>query len=200
MNIIVHLLFSCNMRRIIRKQSGVKLNMLGFMYGNILPDIRSMHKPHRLNGSLDFLVKRTQNLIRKPHQASSLYSWSKELGIITHYLSDYFCYAHQDHYDKGLGVHMLYELRMLSKYRKGLKHYRANFSRAYHCLAPDEFERWILEQNSKYNSRAYSYVRDISNALYAGSMIGQNMLSNCDTLPKARKARAHEAIPLSTPG
>lgn len=82
MNIIMHLLFSYNMRRIIRKHSGVKLNLLGFMYGNILPDIKAIYKPHRISESLPFVVKRAKDLMKEPYQTGSGYSWSRKLGII----------------------------------------------------------------------------------------------------------------------
>lgn len=195
MNIIMHLLFSYKMRKIIRSHSGVKLSLIGFMYGNILPDIKAIHKPHQINGSLSFLVKRTQSLIANPVQTvPPPYSWSRELGIITHYLSDYFCYAHQDRYDKGLGSHMLYELKMIAQYRRGLKRYQSEFSAAYHDLAPDHFEQWILEQNSRYNSQACSQSGDISYALYAGSMIGENMLLYCPVRMKFKKAHGSMSV------
>jgi len=196
MNIIMHLLFSYNMRRIIRKHSGVKLNLLGFMYGNILPDIKAIYKPHRISESLPFVVKRAKVLMKEPYQTGSRYSWSRKLGIITHYLSDYFCYAHQDHYDKGLGRHMLYEMRMISKYRKGLKLYRVKFSKAYHGLTPDEFERWILERNRQYNNQPRSHAGDISHALYTGSMIGKSILLYRPVWTKPKKAQ--RAVPVSS--
>jgi len=196
MNIIMHLLFSYDMRRIIRKHSGVKLNLVGFMYGNILPDIKAIHKPHRINGSLTFVVKRARRLMEEPYQRCSIYSWSKKLGIITHYLSDYFCYAHQEHYDKGIGKHMLYEMRMIVQYRKGRKQYMTKFGKAYHRLAPDEFERWILEQNRQYNSQPCSHAGDISHALYAGTMIGKSILHYRPVWTKPKKAQ--HAVPVSS--
>jgi hypothetical protein len=33
------------------------------------------------------------------------------MGILTHYICDYFCYPHSSVYDKGLLQHIIYELR-----------------------------------------------------------------------------------------
>lgn len=183
MNIIVHLMFSYNMRKIIRMESGTKLNLLGFMYGNILPDLSSSFnsQPHNIKASLNYIINRTDTLLKgaceNPFHHS--YGYSRNLGVITHYLSDYFCYPHQDHYNKGLKDHSIYELIMLLKYRKGVKDYRENFSRSYHHLAPEEFKKWILDKHLDYYRQNVSCINDISHAIYAGSMIGRSMVLSC---------------------
>lgn len=183
MNIIVHLMFSYNMRKIIRKESGIKLNLLGFMYGNILPDLSSRFssQPHNIKGSLNFIINKTHTLLNGAckNVYSHPYRYSKNLGVITHYISDYFCYPHQDHYNKGLKDHSIYELIMITKYRRGLKDFREKYDRSHQYLAPEELKSWILERHLDYSGLGDgSCINDISHALYAGSMVGGSMIQS----------------------
>lgn len=180
MNVIVHLMFSYRMRKIIKEESGITLNLFGFMFGNILPDLstRFDSQPHNMNGSLNFIIKRTGGLLShsKTKVARNSYQYSKNLGVITHYLSDFFCYPHQKHYNKGLKDHGIYEMIMIAKYRKGIKNYRQNFAHHYHSLAPNDFKKWIHEKNVIYNNQEVTCMNDISHALYASSMISRSIL------------------------
>lgn len=181
MNLMVHLLFAYHVRKIIKEDIGIKLNLLGFMVGNILPDIRARFnsQPHYIDHSLNFVIKSGHALMQNVEDLSrDSYRYSKNMGIINHYLSDYFCYPHQAHYNEGFRRHMTYELVMLAKYRKGLKKYRNHLKHEPKELSPEEFKDWILHKNRVYRCQQISCSNDVSHAIHAGSLLGRNLLLN----------------------
>lgn len=67
MNIIVHLMFAVTLRGQVKKKMGVSLNLRGFLFGNILPDISKKYgeHPHYMKDALSHVVKSKDNLLFK---------------------------------------------------------------------------------------------------------------------------------------
>lgn len=112
MHKIVHLFFASRIRKQLRDLTGISLNAFRFAYGNIKPDLTfSMYKtPHTFSRSEKVLKEHILKLFEEPLHISD---FSEKLGIVMHYLCDYFCFAHSDTYNRGLVAHALYELRMV---------------------------------------------------------------------------------------
>lgn len=179
MNVLVHLMFAYHVRKIIKKDIGIKLNLLGFMVGNVIPDIRARFnsQPHYIDASLKYVVKSSHRLINNDEMISKdSYLFSKKMGIINHYLSDFFCYPHQAHYKEGLRRHMTYELKMLAKYRKGLKRAKRDLILNPKGLIPEDIEEWIIRKNRLYRGQQISCATDVSHAIHAGSTIGRSLI------------------------
>lgn len=181
MNIIVHIMLSCSVRKRLKKELGIKLNLRGFVLGNILPDInRRLHKQrHFMKDSLPFILNRVDQLKLASEKGvkPDSYHFSKSFGIINHYLSDFFCYAHQDGYDKGLKAHMLFELGMIPRYRKGTKRYKKYHSGATPAINPNECKEWIKNNNEAYSLQSGTAAHDIRYAIHAGSVIGKSLIA-----------------------
>lgn len=180
-------MFAYHVRKIINKDIGIKLNLLGYMVGNILPDIRARFnsQPHYIDASLEYVVNSSQNLINNDERLSrDSYQFSKRMGIINHYLSDFFCYPHQACYNEGFRRHMTYELKMLAKYRKGLKHAKSDLTCYPNGLIPEDFETWIIRRNRFYRGQRISCATDVSHAIHAGSTIGRSLILNMKLSPQ----------------
>ncbi|MDD3270338.1 MAG: zinc dependent phospholipase C family protein [Syntrophomonadaceae bacterium] len=92
-----------------------RIHPLGFCWGSILPDLVSPYKqvPHRLNDShllINKLLIQAQTSIFHDRQALSVH-----LGIIGHFISDYFCQAHNRPDLMDLVPHTIYEAKLLGK-------------------------------------------------------------------------------------
>ena len=111
---MVHLCFAQGIRRAVLRQSGVRLSWLGFLFGNILPDLSAAYRrhPHFLAQSRGFVFARVGRLTGAPPAQGGLVQ-GVQLGVITHYLSDFCCYVHTPEFDGDMRAHHLYELRML---------------------------------------------------------------------------------------
>ena len=89
-------------------------NKTAYLFGSMAPDLNCVYPAHRLDTTRKRFcihVKRVDNSIMDLIK-------SFELGVITHYICDYFCYAHSI---ESVGhKHIIYE-NMLKKYFKEYK-------------------------------------------------------------------------------
>jgi len=89
------------------KGLGFHLNEKAFLFGNIFPDLIHSYIwcRHEYHNSRGYIRKKIENLKKRP------FFFSFQLGIVTHYICDYFCYPHSSVYDKGMVQHIIYECR-----------------------------------------------------------------------------------------
>lgn len=123
MNIIGHVLIACSVRENVYRATGVRLSFSGFLNGNVLPDISAKYgkNPHYFKSSYGFVINRMRRLrdVLEVRRLGS-YRCSLSAGVITHYLSDFFCYAHSECCTYDIYRHHWYELCMLWRFPGGL--------------------------------------------------------------------------------
>lgn len=94
---------------------GIKLNKKGFRYGAVKPDISPLMKhSHTKEGSQDFIANLLNEIQQHPFPETKkeLKDLSIKLGVILHYIADYFCYAHNDSRYCDFFPHLLYEFKL----------------------------------------------------------------------------------------
>lgn len=166
MNIIVHLLIANSVRKAVYEQTGVRLSFTGFMYGNILPDLSPKQGKilHYLKDSLGFVIESSTKLSDSSNDSCvGSFTCSKKAGVITHYLSDYFCYAHSEQYQNNIYRHHLYEFLMLFLFRRGLLFFRKQNLRQNMYFF--NLESFILKSTEEYISGMHLKSHDIYYAL-----------------------------------
>jgi hypothetical protein len=86
---------------------GLNLHQELFHFGNLFPDLIHSYfwLPHEYPVSRDYISKKLTYLKQKP------LFFSFHLGVLTHYICDYFCYPHSRVCNKNLIHHIIYELR-----------------------------------------------------------------------------------------
>ncbi|NLX64295.1 MAG: zinc dependent phospholipase C family protein [Clostridiaceae bacterium] len=198
MNIIVHLMFAVTLRSQIKKKMGISLNLRGFLFGNILPDISRKYgqHPHYMKDALWHVAESKDNLLFKSSEPFYSYHFAKKLGAVNHYLSDFFCLPHTEGYKGSKAHHGYYELMMIARYRKGLKAYRKLLREQDSDLNHRDLISFIVENNKAYSERKASDINDIRYALYAGTKFNEYILAhstaaackngNFDCLPEAQ--------------
>lgn len=93
-----------------------------FIYGNIKPDAVSKYvlKKHYMKESFDMILDKikylcslTLDYVSKYFSISKL---SQELGVICHFLCDFFCVAHSQRWEfkHSMGKHVIYERELAS--------------------------------------------------------------------------------------
>jgi hypothetical protein len=89
------------------KELGCFVNAHLFLLGNLFPDLIHSYiwRRHEYQHSREYIRKKLDILKRKP------IFFSFHLGILAHYISDYFCYPHSTSFDKGLVEHIAYEIQ-----------------------------------------------------------------------------------------
>ncbi|MFU0825799.1 zinc dependent phospholipase C family protein [Clostridium sp.] len=100
----------------------IELDLKSFVYGCIKPDFApSLIKiSHYKNKSFDTICNRISLLEREPFPKTKkdLKKFSMELGIVAHYLADYFCYPHNNKKYNFTPIHFIYENRLAYVLRK----------------------------------------------------------------------------------
>ncbi|MFI3226389.1 MAG: zinc dependent phospholipase C family protein [Clostridia bacterium] len=122
------------------------------MIGSVLPDLDLRTQPHRGNN----LLVRIFNSQHKVKSAKSDYVKAIQLGILAHYICDYYCYAHKYNLDISHGLrHMKYEFAMQGCLIKG---FQTRLSRDYN---KETFMNFIFDTKAFYDTRAGSITRDL---------------------------------------
>lgn len=115
MNFLTHILISGTLYRKLSKK--MELDRKAFCYGNIKPDLspQCLRNPHILENYLFIVQSDSYRLLRNASASSecSIKEFSTDLGVICHYICDFFCYCHLNRslYNK-LVRHFFYEIRL----------------------------------------------------------------------------------------
>lgn len=139
-----------------------------FIWGNLKPDSVSKYKfkKHYIDESFDMIVKKIRFLssltLDDIFIGYSIGKFNQELGVICHFLCDYFCVPHHQRWEfKSAGAmkdHVLYE-NDLNKFAK-IYTVRKDINT---LLTSEEIGAYILKLQKEYDGEA-SYEKDL---LYA---------------------------------
>lgn len=92
-----------------------KINRIAYLFGNVAPDLNCVYPAHRLRTTEKRFYKR---LVRIDNTHFNILK-SFTLGVVTHYICDYFCYAHSI---ESLGIkHKIYETNLYNYYNMHLQ-------------------------------------------------------------------------------
>lgn len=104
---MAHLLFASLQKR------GIYLNRIAFVYGNIEPDQTPAmwFHPHFCKVCSKTTALIVEELANTPVNISGQIGayYSKRLGMLCHFLCDYFCFAHNEEFSGNLKQHVAYE-------------------------------------------------------------------------------------------
>lgn len=94
---------------VIKEDNEVKINKVAYLFGSIAPDLNVAFPKH----SIKYTIKRWKRRLKRLEKRHPEMIKSFTLGVIMHYICDYFCYVHniKSHGPK----HVMYE-RELNKY------------------------------------------------------------------------------------
>lgn len=123
-----HKLISNHLYNHIKDNYDIELNHEKLTWGSIAPDILPKYKLYRhyYNNSIDYIILKIAKVIfvnrfldLKNENSLSLKMFSRDIGIISHYLSDFTCLAHADRWElpKSIVKHVKYE-KELNEYSK----------------------------------------------------------------------------------
>lgn len=92
---------------------GLELDKKTFVTWNVMPDIAPslLKLSHFKKDIYDLVMERAQDLIENEGNMT-VEEYSKHLGILCHFMSDFFCYAHAEYFDGSKIGHLKYEVKM----------------------------------------------------------------------------------------
>lgn len=104
----------------IEKHIDWKINKNAYIIGSIIPDLNCAFPTHTINNTLNRFRKK----LLKIDNTESSFIKSFTLGVITHYICDYFCYAHNLSFPDP--KHAIYERVMrfhIEQHERALEHW-----------------------------------------------------------------------------
>jgi hypothetical protein len=170
---------------------GEKINRRHFIFGNVKPDIMRKFKTlrHSIHDSLGFVMG---EIARHEYELETVKNPSVHLGMINHYMSDFFCSKHYYNDDgEGLIKHIKYEYRLHKKIKQmedtgvlGLPYFKAAENTSGNFL---DILRSLEEE---YSNQPPSIETDIVFALCAPLAVCMFLLKNSAIEPEAIKQAA----------
>ena len=182
MNFLTHIMISETLYRRLAKK--MFLDRKAFFYGNIKPDLspECLRNPHILDNYLFMIHNESTRLIKeKPPEKE----FSVDLGVICHYICDFFCYCHLDHalYHR-FAFHFLYEIRLhLAMCRMLFEHgIRLKRGEKKH---ENKIASMVIEMRKEYMTKQKTLQRDIEYALLTSLLACETIfrLSQCASEP-----------------
>lgn len=102
--------------QVVAEETSLHLDLRSLVYGCIKPDL--MHflitLPHYMDKSIPHILTMIENLHTQafPMNDKERRHFSIRLGVVLHYLTDYYCQAHNHQRYQSKLAHFIYELRM----------------------------------------------------------------------------------------
>lgn len=168
-----HLLIADIVNRMIGDKLQGTLNRGALRFGSIKPDMtpRLLKIKHLKHRSLNEVSKMIEDIKSKnlPSEGKKLKKYSIELGIIMHYMTDFFCYAHIHPKYVNKLEHIKYEWLVAFEYArvnvdevlvKAMKNFK-------HLRLIEEFSiaDYIDKRHNEYLSKSNSVKNDVSFSL-----------------------------------
>lgn len=152
-----------------------------FIWGNIKPDCTPKYKrmKHYYDESIDMVIENIQYLsslkLEDIYYKMTIGKFSEELGVICHFLCDFFCAPHYYRWEfkstKAVKHHMLYE----QKLAKLAKEYKPKFV-INTTITPENIREFIINLQEQYDG-CFDYETDLAFAYYVCDSI-LNMILN----------------------
>jgi hypothetical protein len=135
-----------------------------FIYGNILPDLspRFRFSMHTKKKNWNDVINLMKELVYKNHKLS-IRSKSIKFGIVTHYLSDFFTFPHNDGYTDSIIQHEVYEQFQRIQFWNEFKDIWAEFEKETKVKLRtfEDILAYIEDMHSIYNNNKSDKKRDI---------------------------------------
>jgi len=177
MNIIVHLAIAYQTYLKFRKKTDLQLVLPIFLIGSILPDLdrRMSRIPHDIKSSLPLTESTAIRISNQSYENITLEMMSKSLqiGIFCHFISDYFCYAHSDHFPESFYQHLVYEYKMIWHIQRS-KRYVFHKS-AIRINKSEDLDAFLIRAQILYLSDQREFSTDLAHAVNCSSILSASL-------------------------
>ncbi|EOD00732.1 zinc dependent phospholipase C family protein [Caldisalinibacter kiritimatiensis] len=191
MFITTHRLISLKIYDYVKTHFNIELDKNHFMYGNVKPDIayRLFTKSHTMKDSLGFVIEEINRIINAEN--ITLKQFSVDLGVINHFMTDFFCSAHyyEDEIEGNMMEHIMYEYRIHNRFKKINKKDILNIS-DYELgkLKRSNLLKTILSVEESYKNNKWNIDNDLVHALKACFLVTSYVIERAISLHRKEKA------------
>ena len=181
MLINTHFIISKNILENLDLNKAFFISHRNFIYGNIKPDISSKYvlSKHYLEESFSMIMDKIKNLcnltLNSLKRYFSISKLSQELGVICHFLCDFFTTPHSERWEfsHSMNKHVTYE-KELASYAKSM-----DFSNiALNHQIEHSIEDFFHKLYNEYKASSISYENDLKYSSYTCSQIVNHILDS----------------------
>ncbi|WAW14000.1 zinc dependent phospholipase C family protein [Peptostreptococcus equinus] len=174
-----HIIISKSLLENTDKNKKFFLDEKNFIYGNIKPDIVSKYKlkKHYMFESYDMVVEKIKFLSSLDLDTLEKYytkaTFSQEIGVICHFLTDFFCVAHSLRWEfkHSMKIHVQYE----SNLTKVAENYSIINDRIQYL---DNFDDFFQKLYNEYRSNGNYEENDLKYSTYMCNTVTNYILDN----------------------
>ena len=181
-----HKLIGANILKYSKSENLSLINRNRFIWGNIKPDCVMKYKKmdHYFNESIDIIIDKILYLssltVSDVRLDISVNKFSEELGVVCHFLCDFFCAPHYYRWKctstRIMKDHMLYEKRLATATKKFVP-----TAVLLSKINPKDIRKFIVDLQGKYEGEIHFY-NDLTFSYYVCnsviSMILENIIKN----------------------
>lgn len=173
--------------RCLHSGSSVDVSVEDYLYGCIQPDfsLRVLLTPHIKERSFDFVLRTISELASTPLliDGTTRAAFATQLGVVMHFLADFFCAVHNQRQDESLPLHFAYEatLHLVSRAMPLdtlAQESLAEFKTSRTATAGD-LESHLERLHRRYLATPMSPQTDLRFALAAGTAAAYYVFSAC---------------------
>ena len=174
MNIFSHIIMGEMLYKSLRKNN-IKVSKIAFVYGNIKPDVKiEMEKiPHYKKDIYDTFQKDILEFQSTKVESRSEFNseLSVKLGVICHYISDFFCFAHSENFNNTTWNHFKYEMQLYFYMKKHMKSIRSiknklDYSARFNPEKMfDELDKFNIDYLNDYQSKGMDILCSLQNCM-----------------------------------
>ncbi len=179
---LTHRLIGETIGLVIRSQYPDRLNEKSFQYGCMIPDYHYKLAviPHYKDKSFEFIMGMIQKARKLPQTMKEKQRFATELGIITHYICDYFCQAHNYPEYGNCMHHLVYEGKLSQEFKNyDLKKFCVNRPN-YRWYSLANLPAFINNRYLEYRNEKRLMKTDISFCLNVAATVALTMVANSD--------------------
>ncbi len=113
MNFFSHVTMGQHLYKHFTENMEIKLDKRTFVMWNVMPDLApSLLKLSHFKKDIYDLVMEKTKYLEEYGSEMDVKEYSKQLGVLCHFMSDFFCYAHAEYFSGSKLDHARYELNM----------------------------------------------------------------------------------------
>ncbi len=181
-----HVIIAREIYQDVEKNLNIQLDKTQLIFGSIKPDIYSglPKLKHFKPQSFDVICNEIQRISNSSFADNRAYlaAISQKIGVITHYVADYFCIPHNDRitYKHHFWDHLKYE-RTLHKSFKDIasrKKQSVNLLQGVDFTEIEQVKRYLDDLHHRYEFKGESMQNDINSSLFAVKAIASMMVQH----------------------
>lgn len=167
-----HKLIANAVYNMLSSKLNTKMDYGSLLYGSIAPDLfpSMMFLPHTIEGSTRIVNDTVNNLcsMKMPDNKKDMKKYSFKLGLVVHFVSDYFCKAHNEKRYENLLIHYFYERKLKRFFEK-----RTSLIKQMTSFNGSVFDKeenimdYLCQLHKEYNSSKRSMTNDFKYSIDA---------------------------------